>query len=244
MASNLATLGPNPHGFGADSATRAGTRTGTGLSEKARRWRPAAARPALAVALVAVVLSGCASEPQLGAQWTDASLGAHSSLLRGARIMVACEAYDVAVRQVCQEQLAAQVAARGATPVFIAEGTPLLMDRALDGQMLPGARSADVRAVLVMTLTPAASDVSSGVSVGIGGFGFGRGGGGGVGVAAPIGGGRVTTGFAANGRVTDVASGRLVWTASAVASPSDDLNAQVGTLSKTVLDSADKAGLF
>jgi hypothetical protein len=86
--------------------------------------------------------------------------------------------------------------------------------------------------------------VSQGVTLSIGGFGFGRSSAGGVGVSAPIGGGQVSNGYSANGRVTDVASGRLMWTARASAPPSGDVNAQLADLSKTVLDAAGKAGLF
>ena len=98
--------------------------------------------------------------------------------------------------------------------------------------------------MMVMTVAVAVNDVSPGFSIGVGGFGFGRHSGVGVGVEAPIGGGRVTSGYSANGRVTDVPSGRLVWTAKATAPPSSDLNAQMGELSKAVLGAADKAGLF
>ena len=190
------------------------------------------------------LVAACASSPQLNAQWIDPSLGTHSSLLRGAKVLVACDAFDVAVRQVCQDQLASEVVARGATPVLVASDTPLLTDRAIDGQLLSSARTVAAKAVLVVTLTPAVTDVNSGPSFSIGGFGFGRSSAVGVGVSAPIGGARVTTGFSANGRVTDVATGRLVWTASAAAAPSADLNAQFAALSKIVLDAAEKAGLF
>lgn len=200
--------------------------------------------PRTAPLIFCLLVAACASTPRVDAQWTDPALGAHSSLLRGAKVMIACDSPDVAVRQVCQEQLASEVVARGAVPVFVPSDVPLLTDRALDGQLLPGARTASAKAVLVVTLTPAATDTGSGFSVGIGGFGFGRNSALGVGVDAPIGGGRVKTGFAANGRVTDVSSGRLVWTASAVAPPSADLNAQFAALSRAVLDSAEKAGLF
>lgn len=192
----------------------------------------------------AISLAGCASSPQLEAQWTDPTLGQHSSLLRGAKVLVACDAFDVAVRQVCQEQLAAEVVARGAAPVFVGTDVQLFTDRALDAQLLPSARNAEARAMLVVTVTPASTDAGSGMSFGIGGFGFGRGSAVGVGVSTPVVGGQVTTGFAANGRVTDVATGRLVWTASAAAAPSADLNAQFAALSKAVLDAAEKSGLF
>lgn len=189
-------------------------------------------------------VAACAATPRLDAQWTDPNIGSDAKLLRGAQVMVACEAPDLAVRQVCQERLAAEVRARGARPLFVAPDTVLTRTSAIDTQLIPGARAASAKAVLVMTLTPVATDTSPGLSIGIGGFGFGRGSALGGGVSAPIGGGGITTGFSANGRVTDATSGRLVWTASAVAPPSENLDAQFTALSKAVLDSAQRAGLF
>ena len=198
----------------------------------------------IASASLAIVMAACGSAPQLNVQWIDPALGTQSRLMRSAKVLVACEAADVAIRQVCQDQLAAEVVARGATPVLAPAETPLTADRSIDGQLIPSARGAGASALLVVTLTPASVDNSSGFSIGFGGLGFGRNSAVGVGVSAPVGGGRTDTGFAANGRVTDVASGRLVWTASAVAPPSADLNMQFSALSKAVLDAAEKAGLF
>ena len=192
--------------------------------------------------LTALGLAGCASGPQLDAQWSDPQLGA--GYLRGARVLVACDAAEIVVRQICQDQLASEVVARGATPVFAAPTVAVVTDRAIDGQLLPAAREAGAKAIMVMTVAVAVNDVSPGFSIGIGGFGFGGHTGGGVGVTAPIGGGKVTSGYSANSRVTDVASGRLFWTAKATSSPSSDVNAQMGDLSKAVLGAADKAGLF
>lgn len=191
-----------------------------------------------------IFLAGCASTPQLDAQWTAPELGSHSALLRGAKVVVACDAFDVAIRQVCQQQLAAEVAARGATPVLAPAETPLRADRSIDSQLLPMANGANARAVLVVTLVPATTDTSSGFSLGIGGFGFGRNSAVGGGVALPVGAGRIETGFSANGRITDAQTGKLVWTASAAAAPSSDLAAQFAALSRAILDSAGKAGLF
>ncbi|MGZ5239402.1 MAG: hypothetical protein ACXWCN_04725 [Caldimonas sp.] len=199
---------------------------------------------AACVGVASLLLVACATSPQLDAQWTDPQLGAQSGLLRGARVLVACDASDLVVRQLCQDQLAGEVVARGATPVFAAPDTPIAPDRAVDGQLLAAAQGAGARALLVVTIAPAATDVSSGFSIGIGGFGFGRSSAVGVGVAAPIGGGRVTTGYAANGRITEVANGRLVWAARAATAPSPDVNAQLGELSKALLGAADKSGLF
>jgi len=202
----------------------------------------ARARPIGAGIAALALLVGCASTPQLDAQWTDPSVG--TNFLRGARVLVACDAYEVVVRQICQDKLAGEVVARGATPVFLAPGYPVATDRAIDAQLLPAAREAGAKAMMVMTVAVAVQDVSQPFQIGIGGFGFGGSGGAGVGVSAPVGGGRVTSGYSANGRVTDVASGRLVWTAKATSPPSGDVNAQMSDLSKLVMGAADKAGLF
>ena len=111
-------------------------------------------------------------------------------------------------------------------------------------QYLPIARESGAKAVLSVTLGLSSQSVSQGFSVGIGGFGFGRHSAGGIGVSAPIGGGQISQGYSANGRVTDVASGRLMWTARASTPPSTDVNAQLADLSKSVLDAAASAGLF
>ena len=49
---------------------------------------PSPARCMLAAALV-VAAAGCASSPQLAAQWTDPQLGTQSAFLRGSRVLVA-----------------------------------------------------------------------------------------------------------------------------------------------------------
>ncbi len=204
------------------------------------------AAPAAGFALAAMVVavSGC-STARTDLEWSSPDLGARSGLLRGSNVLIACEAPDVAIRNVCQDQLAGEVAKRGGKPVFVAEGTRLTTDRSLDEQLLPSARTGNARAILVVALRPAVSEASgSGLSLGIGGFGFGRNSALGVGVGGPVGGTRVETGFAASGRVTDVSTGRLVWTANASAPPSDDLRAQFSDLAVAVLNSAERAGLF
>jgi len=192
-------------------------------------------RRALVAALVLAV-AACTSGPQLAAQWTDPQLGNQSAFLRKSRVLVACDVADLTVRQLCQDRVAAEIAARGATPVFPGPDTLIATDRSIDGQLLAAARSADAKALMVLTLTPAVTDVSQGFQVGSGGVG--------VGVSAPVGGGRVTMGYAANGRVTDVGSGKLVFSASASTSPSSDLDLQLSELSKTVFGAADRSGLF
>ena len=191
-----------------------------------------------------ILLAGCASVPQREAQWIDPGIGTQSRFLRGEKILVACDAYDPALRQICQDRLYRDILAMGASPVMAPAGTMLLNDRELDGQLVPAAAAVGAKAIFILSLTPATTSAGSGASLGIGAFSFGGGGGGGVGLGLPIGGSRPETGFACNGRVTDVSSQRLVWTATLVAAPSPDLESQVNRLSRSMLDSAQAAGLF
>ncbi|MED5621850.1 hypothetical protein [Ideonella sp. BN130291] len=204
-----------------------------------------APRIALNTVLATAVLflaAGCAST-RLDAQWADPQLA--PGLLRGAKVMVACEAYEPVVKRLCLDQMASELTARGASPVLAADvpnstpGRPVPAD-----QLLGAARLAGAKAVWSTTMQIADQSAGSGFSVGLGGFGGGSHVGGGVGVTLPVGGGQGRNGYAANGTLTDVASGRMLWTAKASAPPSSDVSAQVGELARTVLGAADKAGLF
>lgn len=198
----------------------------------------------LAVLIVAcAALAGCATT-QVDAQWRNVELP--PSYLRGASVLVSCETGEAVVKRICEDQLGADLRARGvrvlvAAPGALPGGPPV---GATDAQYLPLARENGAKAVFSVSVGLASQSVSQGVSLGIGLGGFGRGVGGGLGVSAPIGGGQVNRGYAANARVTDVASGRLMWTARASAPPSSDVNQQLGELSKSVLDAAGSAGLF
>jgi len=203
----------------------------------------ATGRTLFAATLIAV--AGCASNaPRLDAQWADPQMPA--TPLRGARVLVACDAADLAMKRICQEQLASQLVAHGANPVIAADiANPSPGQPMADAQYLPAARAAGARAVLAASVGLGDRHVSSPVSIGLGGFGIGSGRvSGGVGIAVPIGGGAVTSGYSANGRVTDAASGRLLWMATASTPPSGDFNAQMAELAKTVVGAAQKAGLF
>jgi hypothetical protein len=200
-----------------------------------------------AAAAAATLLAGCAST-RLDAQWSDPQLTPGS--LRGARVMVACEAHDMVIQRICQDQMASAVTARGGTPVAApatsneAPGRPLGAE-----QYLPAARSAGAKAVLthyVMQSDVAVSPPSS-ISFGIGGFGFGGGGGGvstGVGVTAPVGGGRTSVGYAVTSNFLDTDSGRVLLTAKASAPPTADVNVQLSELTSAVFSAADNAKLF
>lgn len=194
------------------------------------------------VGALPLMFAGCASTV-VDTQWRNVELPAN--YLRGATVMVSCETRDELLRRICDEQVAADLRARGVVPVFAAPGTVAAIEPGIaDAQYLPAARGSGAKAVFSVTVGASSTSVSPGVMVSVGGFGFGRNSAAGVGVAAPVGGGQVSNGYSANGRVTDVASGRLMWSARASAPPSGDVNAQVTELSKSVLDAAGKAGLF
>lgn len=189
-----------------------------------------------------LLFAGCAST-SLDVQWADAKLP--PNLLRSARVMVVCEAQDVAIQRLCQDRFAAGLAARGAVPVMPPEGLGVpIAQSVIDPQVLQAARDAGASAVFGVTVGVSAQAVGPGMSISIGGFGFGGNSGGGIGVSAPIGGGQVNSGYSANGRVTHVASGRLLWTARASTPPSSNVSAQLSELSAAVLAAADKAGMF
>jgi hypothetical protein len=200
----------------------------------------------LLLAAGALSFAGCAST-KIDAQWADPQFKGHS--LRGAKVLVVCEAADLAVKRICQDQVAAQVAALDATPVKGPEGEGVTdKPEPLAAPYLPAARDSGANAILSTAVAPDATVVTPGPSIGFGVGGFGGGGGsyqgGGMGVSVPVGAGQVTTGYAANSTLTDVASGHLMWTAKATTPPSKDVNAQVIDLKKAVLEAARKEGFF
>ena len=202
--------------------------------------------PTLGAAIVATaaasLFAGCAS-PTLDAQWRSVELPAR--YLRGATVLVSCETGEVVLQRICEDRVMADLSSRGVTPVLPAPGTvAALQPGVVDLQYLPAARGLGATAVFSVTLGLSSQSVSPGFSIGIGGFGFGGHSAGGIGLSAPIGGGRVSSGYSASGRITDVVSGRLMWTARASTPPASDVGAQIADLSKTLLGAADRAGLF
>ncbi len=196
-----------------------------------------------AAALVAagvLFVAGCAST-RLDAQWSDPQFQGRS--LRGAKVLVVCNANEPVVRRICLEKLQAQVAASGATPILGPEDVAA----GPTDKTLAAARGAGATAVFGSTIGPEAVIVGGGPTVGFGVGGFSGGGvGGGVGISFPFGGGggQVDTGYAANVVVTDVATGQLMWTSKVTTSSWQPLETQVTELVKTAVEGAQKAGLF
>ena len=203
-------------------------------------------RFALALACGLALLAGCAST-QVDAQWSDPQFQGRS--LRGSKVLVVCEAPDLTLKRTCQDQLAAQVVAFGATPSIAADlPNPQPGREQATSAYLPAAREARAQAVLSAAVVDDLLRARGGpsVGVGIGGFGGGRVGvGGGIGISLPIGGSRGTVGAVGlNGALTDVASGQLMWSGKASTSASGDAAAQLGELARAVAEGAQKAGFF
>jgi hypothetical protein len=199
-----------------------------------------------AFCLAALLNAGCGSNPVQG-QWTDPQFANHS--LRGEKVLVVCDSSEAAVKRICEDQMREQLSAAGAVPVTAADernATGTLRDRSL-----AAARSAGARAVLVSTVAPEVTTVNPGPSVGIGVGGFGGFGGWrsggigtGVGVSVPVGANRVDTAYAANIVLTDVQSGRVMWTSKVGATGRQDINQQIAAIAKNGIDAAQHAGVF
>ena len=132
-------------------------------------------RRAAAAAALVLVAAGCAT-PQatrLGVQYLDPEAPAEA--LRGATILVVCDAPEQAAKLYCESQFSAQLTALGARPVTNAAlASPTPGREAPAGAYLAAAQAAGAHAVFVATL---ASDYSMPsttptISFGIGGFGW------------------------------------------------------------------------
>jgi hypothetical protein len=197
---------------------------------------------ALPAAALLAFAGGCAS-PGVEAQWSDPQSAGTS--LRGARVLIACDASEDVVKRLCQERLAEEVTARGATAVAAPDVVNPVPGRPMGLEQYAGAaRAAGVSMVLATTVSLSASDVTPGFSIGIGGFSGGHHGGGGVGISMPVGGGQVVSGYTANSRLANVSDSRVLWTARASTPPSGDVNAQIAQLARTMAEAAEKAGMF
>ncbi len=206
---------------------------------------------AAGLTLALLALGGCAAATQLGAQYVDPQLA--RQVLRGASILVVCEAAEPAVKLICESQISGQLAQLGARPLTdatLVNSTP--GREAPAGQYLPAAQAAGARAVFNATLAPDFSMAGSATSfsIGIGGFGGsggyrgGSGVGGGVGISLPVGAAPGASGLAAIGSLVDVPSGRVIWTAKATTPPGADAAAQIADAARVLVGAAQQAGLF
>jgi hypothetical protein len=207
--------------------------------------RPVAA---LCGALVLLAAAGCASTTRLDSQWSDPAAAPTS--LQGAKVLVVCDADEAPLRQICQDQMRAEVTARGATAVAFEDADRNIAGTAASASKPTAdyvgiARDRGAAAVLRTRAMTSVSRPDSGVSLGFGLGTFGSGVGLGVGMSTPVGGGgNATVGYAAETSITDVRSGKLMWTGRATTAPSKEVNKQMAELATALLAGAQKAGWF
>lgn len=209
------------------------------------RHRRLAARAALLLCAT-LWLGGCASS-KLVAQWSDPQFAGR--LAPGAKVVVACQASDLTLRRLCADRIGEQLLASGMQPLPAPQGSEAADEAAYEAVLLRAARAVGAAALLHTTVAAevATAAPSPSIGIGIGGFGGGyrSGGGVGIGVSAPLGaGGPAETGFGASAGLSDVASGKLMWSARASAAPSSDVNRQIADLAAQLVDAARQSGLF
>jgi hypothetical protein len=202
-------------------------------------------RPSLvaAAASATLLLSACAGA-RVDGQWASPEFSDAS--LQGRTVMVSCRALDDTTRRICEDRLAARLAADGARPVRGPE--PRVAPdglQAAEDLPLGAARSAGAHVLLRTSLMSsgafaAAPSPSIGVGVGGGSGRFGIGGG----ISLPIGGTRATEAFSASTSLVDVASGRPMWSVRTSTPASADLAGQVQQLTDATVDAMRNAGLL
>lgn len=198
------------------------------------------------MALLALLaqIAGCA-QTRIDAQWSAPDLA--PGALRGARVVVQCQAPSETEARVCADALAAQLGSRGLDPRV---GEPIPQGARADVQQLAGsAHAAGARAVVVTTLTVGAiaAQPAPSISIGIGGGSWGgRGSYGALGgsVALPVGAGTVSQGLAASTTVTWAATARPLWSGLASNPPQGTSAQQIGELTRVMVDAMQSAGLF
>jgi hypothetical protein len=200
----------------------------------------------LVAALLAVagagLVAGC-SLTNVAVQWSDPKFAGHS--LNGEKVLIVCEAPDVAIRKTCQDDVAAQIQKVGATPVIRPDPGLTLGPPPAGAATLAAARAAGAKAIFGSTLAQDATVVSSGGSFGFGMGGVGGGGGrAGVGFGFPMGGTQTSSSLKASVVLTDVASASVMWTSTITTQASDDIRDQIHELTRVGVEAARDAGFF
>jgi hypothetical protein len=178
-----------------------------------RAW--AAATIAL-FGLCGMLIGGCASTA-VQTRWADPQFAGRS--LRGATVLVVCNASAAAIQRICQDQIAARMLVSAVRPVMATEADLLTAQgEHITDKVFAAARRAGATAIWGAIITPDVTVVNPGPTVGFGIGGFGASGGwhrssgvgGGIGVGFPVGGEQVNTAYAADMTLTDIETGRLM----------------------------------
>ena len=195
----------------------------------------------------AILLSACATT-RMDAQWMNPDYQGKN--VRGASVLVACEAPDLTVQRICEDQLAAAVTARGAKATLNSQLSAAATPQAGTDPYLAAAKRVGASAIVRMTLNssvPVAVDSGPSIGIGVGGSSGGyRGGGsfGGVGIGFPIGGARVSQAFGAETALIDPANGATMWSGRASSSTAQDVTGQITELAQTTIGALQGTGLL
>jgi hypothetical protein len=195
-----------------------------------------------AASAAALFLAACATT-QLDAQWTNPEYRGGS--FRGASVLVACEAPDLTLQRICEDQVAAQVASLGGVPTRASQATATGGPAAGNDPYVATARRIGARVIVRTTVSPGAAVASqAGPTIGIGiGGGSGSIGGAG-GISFPVGGTRVSTAYTSETTLIDPANGVIIWSARATSSTAQDSGGQIAELAKTTGAALKQSALF
>ncbi len=191
---------------------------------------------------IATLLTACATT-RMDAQWTNPEYQGRN--VKGAPVLVACEAQDLTLQRVCEDQLAAAVSASGAKPTLNSQLSALAPTASGTDPYLANAKRVGARAVVRMTLNaglPLAVDSGPSFGIGVGG-GSGRVGGG-IGIGLPIGGSRVSQAYAAETALIDPANGATMWSGRATSSTAQNVTGQITELAQTTVQALQGIGLL
>ncbi len=198
--------------------------------------------PKLLISSTAFITAGCATT-HMDAQWTNPDYSGRN--VRGGSVLVACEAQDLTLQRVCEDQLAAAVSARGAKPTLNSQLAGTTGAAVGTDPYLAAAKRVGARAIVRMTLNAAQPvAVDSGPSIG---FGVGGGGGrigGGAGISFPFGGARVSQAYAAETALIDSSTGATMWSGRASSSTAQNVTAQISELTQTTAEALQGSGLL
>jgi len=188
--------------------------------------------------LIALVLTACATT-KMEAQWSNPEFGGFK--LRDQTVLVACQARDFTVQAVCEDQIAGQLAARGARPVkFAVSNTGISpTNEAIEA----AAKKANARVIYRTTLSTSVPTVSPGPTIGIGVGGGGYHGGAAGGISMPIGGSTVSEAYAADTSIVDVPTNKLIWSGRATSPTGGDVTSQLTDLTRVMFESLAGSGL-
>jgi hypothetical protein len=196
--------------------------------------------------LCAVMLAGCATT-QVDAQWSNPEYSGKS--LRGESVLVACEASELTLQRICEDQVAAQVSARGAKPTKNSTLSSVGSPPGATDPYAVAAKRIGARAIVRTTLAagpPIVSDSGPVIGFGLGGGSFGGGSyrSGGAGVTMPVGGARMTQTLSAETVLINPANGVTMWSGRASSPTNQDAGGQVTELARVLVEAVQKSGML